>query len=208
MFAVQIITDLASVPEPALFDRLRRAADLPVFARARLEVQLRGPGVPVRDLLRLGERLRRATADLGARLIVNDRVDLAVLLAADGAHLGRASVPVARARALLGPHSWVSTSAHSVSDVLAAAAAGADAALLSPIFASPGKGAPLGPSALSEATAALRSAGRSLALYALGGVTVETAPACLSSGASGLAAIRADLLPLLESPPLLPTESG
>lgn len=197
MPAIQIITDLSAVPEEALFERLRRAAELPPEARRCLEVQLRGPGLGARDLLRLGERLRAVTSELGARLVVNDRVDLALLLGADGVHLGRASMSVARARSLLGPGCWVSTSAHSIDDAVAAAAAGANAALLSPIFSSPGKGAPLGPEALARAREALEAAGLSLALYALGGVTVENAPACLSAGASGLAAIRADLLLLL-----------
>lgn len=215
MPTVQIITDLATVPETAVFERLRRAADLPPEARARLEVQLRDapvgrsvsgppdgavgpkPQLPTRDLLRFAEKLRAATADLGARLIVNDRADIALLIAADGVHLGRASMSVAQARSLLGPRAWISTSAHSVADVLAAAAAAADAALLSPIFASPGKGAPLGPAALSQARAALSARGLSLTLYALGGVTADNAPDCLAAGAAGVAAIRADLLSLL-----------
>ncbi len=201
MLFVQIITDLAAVPETALLERLRSAADLPPEARARLEVQLRDPELGVRDLLRLGEKLRRATADLGARLIVNDRVDVALLLGADGVHLGRRSMPVAKARALLDPGAWVSTSAHSIGDVVAAAAAGAAAALLSPIFASPGKSSPLGPGALGDARAALAAAGLSLTLYALGGVTVENAPSAVVAGAEGVAAIRADLLPLLRGSP-------
>jgi thiamine-phosphate pyrophosphorylase len=197
---VQFITDLSTVSETAVFERLRRAADLPAPARAHLEIQLREKQLPARDLLRLAEQLRAATADLGARLIVNDRVDIAVLVGADGVHLGRASMSIAQARSLLGRDTWVSRSAHSVGDVVAAAADGANATLLSPIFASPGKGTPLGPGALSEARAALQAAGLSLTLYALGGVTAENAPACLGAGAEGVAAIRADLLPLLSAP--------
>jgi thiamine-phosphate pyrophosphorylase len=197
---VQLITDLTTVPETAVFERLRRAAQLPPEARSRLDVQLRDPSLSTHELLRLAHALRAATADLGARLVVNDRVDIALLAGADGVHLGRASMSVAQARSLLGPLAWISTSAHSVADVVAAAAAGANAALLSPIFASPGKGAPLGPGALAEARAALRVAGHALCLYALGGVTAESAPRCFEAGAGGVAAIRADLLPLLAAP--------
>lgn len=194
---VQIITDLSAVPETALFERLHRAADLPPAARKALSVQLRDPQLPVRELLRLGEKLRRTTADLGARLVVNDRVDVALVLGADGVHLGRQSMSVPQARALLGPAAWISTSAHSIADVLASASAGANAALLSPIFASPGKPPPLGPAALTDARAALQAAAQSLTLFALGGITPENAPTCFAAGAAGVAAIRADLLPLL-----------
>jgi thiamine-phosphate pyrophosphorylase len=194
---VQQITDVASLPETALFERLRRARESAPRAGARLSVQLRDPQLPARELLRLGESLRAVTRDLGAALVINDRVDLAVILGADGVHLGRRSMGAADARALLGPDAWISMSAHSVDDVLAAAEAGATATLLSPIFASPGKGPPLGTGALAEARAALAAAGRDLLLLALGGVTVETAGACLEAGADGVAAIRADLVPLL-----------
>lgn len=194
---VQIITDLATVSEPVLLDRLSRAAALPEAARQRLSVQLRDPALPVRELVRLGLSLRRLTRDLGARLIVNDRVDVALLVGADGVHLGRRSMSVGEARALLGPGAWVSTSAHAADDVLLSARAGASAVLLSPIFASPGKGEPLGPPALTGAREALSREGLSLALFALGGIDVDNAPACFEAGAEGVAAIRADLLPLL-----------
>lgn len=199
---VQIITDLPTVSEAALFERLSRAATLPLAARESLSVQLRDPALPVRDLVRLGLSLRRVTHDLGARLLVNDRVDVALLIEADGVHLGRRSMSVGEARVLLGPGAWISTSAHSVDDVLVSARAGANAALLSPIFASPGKGEPLGPQALTEAREALSREGLSLSLFALGGIDNHTARACLDAGADGVAAIRADLLLLLaESPP-------
>lgn len=196
---VQLITDLPAVSESALFDRLSRAASLPQAARQRLSVQLRDPALPARDLLRLALSLRRVTRELGARLIVNDRVDVALLVEADGVHLGRKSMPVADARALLGPGAWISTSAHAVDDVLASARAGADAALLSPIFASPGKSEPLGVKALTVAREALSREGLSFPLFALGGVDLENAPLCLEAGAAGVAAIRADLLPLLRA---------
>lgn len=194
---VQQITDLATLPETALFERLRAAGQHAPAARANLSVQLRDPGLAVRELARLGAELRARTRDVGAALVVNDRVDLALLLEADGVHLGRRSVSVADARVLLGERAWLSTSAHSVDDVLAAARAGATATLLSPIFASPGKGAPLGVGALAEARAALAARGLTVQLFALGGVTLQNAAACLEAGADGVAAIRADLVPLL-----------
>jgi thiamine-phosphate pyrophosphorylase len=77
-----------------------------------------------------------------------------------------------------------------VDEVVRAAGEGADAAVLSPIFSSPGKGAPLGVEALAAARAAV---GARVQLVALGGVTAASAAACFAAGADAVAAIRADL---------------
>lgn len=196
---IQLVTDVATVPERELLAGLDRAASLAERARFELSVQLRDPALPVRELLRLGEILRRKTLAIGARLVVNDRVDVALLLGADGVHLGRRSVAPADARALLGEGAWVSTSAHSIADVVAAARAGATATLLSPLFASPGKGPPLGARALTEARATLRGEGLSTLVLALGGVDHDNAAACLEAGADGLAFIRADPSALVQA---------
>src|SRR5690349_3462243 len=95
------ITAASVLPEGALRARLAALAALPEEARRGYAVQLRDPELPVRELLRLGGLLRDATRALGAGLIVNDRLDLALALSADGVHLGRRSVTVADARALL-----------------------------------------------------------------------------------------------------------
>lgn len=189
------ITDSSALPEAELFARLRAVAPLPPAARARFAVQLRDPGLSSRALADLGLRLCAAIRPLGTALIVNDRLDLALALGADGVHLGRRSVTIADARALLGPAAWISVACHDVDDVIRAATEGADAATLSPIFASPGKGTPLGLGALQAARSAL--AGRPIALYALGGVDRASAPSCFAAGADGVATIRADLTALL-----------
>lgn len=188
-----LITSTRDIPEPALLERIRRARDLPPAAAARLAVQLRDPELPARDLYHLGLRLRRATLDAGVRLLVNDRLDLARLLEADGVHLGRRSVSIADARVFLGSSTFISVACHSIPEVVLAARGGADAALLSPIFASPGKGPPIGLEAIREAREALAQAGLILPLIALGGVDEATAPACFEAGAHGVAAIRGDL---------------
>src|SRR5262245_35829946 len=87
MRRVQQITDVTSLPEEVLFQRLQRAADLSPPAAACLSVQLRDPQLPVRELVRLGRELRAFTRRIGAALVVNDRADLALLLEADGVHL-------------------------------------------------------------------------------------------------------------------------
>ncbi len=183
------ITAADVLPEAELWARLARLAALPAAVRAGYAVQLRDPELSTAALLALGARLREATRALGAALVVNDRLDLALALGAEGVHLGRRSVTVADARAWL-PRAWIAVACHTVEDVVRAAREGADAAVLSPIFASPGKGTPLGPGALAAARAAV---GEGLQLVALGGVDAASAAACFAAGADAVAAIRADL---------------
>jgi thiamine-phosphate pyrophosphorylase len=153
-----------------------------------LAVLLRDPELDAGALYAWGRELRAATRAVGAALWVDDRIDVAVAVEADGVHLGRRSPPVAAARRLL--KGTVTRSAHDLAAAERAAAEGADAVLLSPIFASPGKGAPLGEAALSAVRARLPAA---VAVIALGGVTPANAGACFAAGADGLAAISADL---------------
>jgi thiamine-phosphate pyrophosphorylase len=191
------ITARGVLPETDLFARLGALAGLPPAARACFAVQLRDPELTARALLDLGVRLRETTRALGAALVVNDRLDLALAIGADGVHLGRRSVTVEDARALLPAGAWISASCHDLADVVRAAEDGADAAVLSPIFASPGKGRALGVEALHQARAALDARSSATSLVALGGVDAENAAACFAAGAGGVAAIRADLGPLL-----------
>jgi len=189
------ITESSALPEAELFARIAAVGALAPAQRGRFAVQLRDPGLSSRALASLGSSLRAATRPHGIALVINDRLDLALALGADGVHLGRRSIAVADARALLGPAAWISVACHDVDDVIRAATEGAHAATLSPIFASPGKGTPLGTTALRAARSAL--GGRPLALYALGGVDRASAPSCFAAGADGVASIRADLSALL-----------
>src|SRR5262249_46235736 len=147
---VVLVTDLGVVPEAELLARIARAAALPAASRARLAVQVRDVELPGRARLALARRLREATRAIGAALLVNDRLALPLAVGADGVHLRASSVSVRDARALVGD-AFVTRACHGLDDVLAAAADGADGALLSPIFASPGKGAPIGLAALGVA---------------------------------------------------------
>jgi thiamine-phosphate pyrophosphorylase len=131
----------------------------------------------------LGFRLAKIAADNGFALSVSTDVDFAAEVGAAGVHL-QAAAAVAPARRRLGSAAIIGVSAHGLDDVVAAAAARADYVTLSPIFltaSKPGYGPALG-------TAALRAAAeRKIAVLALGGVTAETAAACLSAGARGVA---------------------
>jgi thiamine-phosphate pyrophosphorylase len=175
------------VPREELFARIARGG-------SGLAVVLRDPELDARALYQLGLDLRTATRAVGALLMVDDRIDVALAIDADGVHLGRRSVSVHDARVLVGDK-LVSRSAHSLEDARRAAEDTADAVLLSPIFPSPGKGAPLGLAAVLEARRMLPDR---VALIALGGVSMEEAPKCLAAGADGVASIRADLGRMLE----------
>jgi thiamine-phosphate pyrophosphorylase len=181
--------DLIVITDDALSDdeiesRARRVlAAVPAGSTA---LQLRDRRRTARTLLALAERLRSVCARHGAPLLVNDRIDIALAVGADGAHLGGRSVGVADARRLLAPSAFLSVAAHDVADVEAAASGGATAALVSPIYATPGKGTPRGPQFLSEA----RPHAANVLLYALGGIDAERAVECVSKGAYGVAAIR------------------
>ncbi|MFO0556046.1 MAG: thiamine phosphate synthase [Polyangiaceae bacterium] len=197
------ITDRVALDERELTRRI-------TTARAPLAVQLRDKDLPREErralALRLRGALRAPPTRWGAEsappirhlLIVNGDVELACELGADGVHLrgSQADDVAAARRALEGARpgaALVSVACHSLDDVLASAQRGADAAMFSPIFESPGTGVPLGLAALAEACAAAPSG---LAIVALGGLTLERARACLAAGARGVAAIRADLTAL------------
>ncbi len=206
---VFVVTDVGSVPEADLAARLRA---VPVGSGWRVVVQLRDRGLPPPERAALAGRLRGLTRELGSMLLVNGDLELAIAVGADGVHLpGAMGSQVEAARVAFAERrlaAFVSVACHSADQVVSACASGADAALLSPIFASPGKGSPLGLGALRVARARLESAYRppgtaELALVALGGIDASNARACLAAGADGVAAIRADpgaLLAVLDAP--------
>lgn len=118
-------------------------------------------------------------------MIVNDRLDLAQLLAADGVHLGEGGVETARARGLFAS-AFVVRACHVPERV---AEVDADIVLLSPILAERKGNLPLGVVGLATAAARLCAVNRASKLFALGGVDAEGAARCLAAGASGVAAI-------------------
>jgi thiamine-phosphate pyrophosphorylase len=184
------LPDIIAITDPELTDDgLAERADrmLKSVPAGSVGVQLRDRERPARALLRLAHELRAICADHGAPLYVNDRVDVAIAVAADGVHLGGRSVPTPDARQLVGARAFISVAAHRASDVEEAEATGATAALLSPIFATPGKGPAVGLAFLAGA----RARARNLRLYALGGVDAGNAPACVKEGAHGVAVVRA-----------------
>lgn len=182
MYALYLITDSA-VPEqiPA-----KVAAALRGAPPDSVLVQLRAKTCEPKQLYDIALALRAVCKDHRAGLVINDRADLAQAVAADGVQLPERGLPAAVVRRLLGPHALVGVSCHDAAGLSAAASGGASFATLSPVFASPGKGEPLG---LPRFTALARSAG--LPVYALGGIDAARASALKAAGAAGLAVISA-----------------
>ena len=128
-----------------------------------------------------------------ARIVVNDRLDVALAVQADGVHLGEKSLWPQEARRLVNyPHRGkdflIGVSCHSLPAAKVAERGGADYIFFGPVFATPAKaayGAPQGLERLAEVCSTV-----ALPVLAIGGITLENAASCLSAGASGIAAIR------------------
>lgn len=155
------------------------------LAPGSVAVQLREKDLGGRALVELARELRVVTARMGARLYVNDRIDVALAVEADGVHLGGASLSAAEARASF-PAMAIGVSTHELADVRRQAGR-ATFAVFGPIRDTPSKrayGAPLGFESLAAA------AKEKLPLLAIGGVEAADVPAALAAGAHGLACIR------------------
>lgn len=133
--------------------------------------------------------LRRASR---ARILVNDRLDIAFVVGAGGIHLGGQGLPVAavqRWRRLHAPAAFlVGASCHSLDEAQAAERDGADYIFFGPVFSTPSKAA-FGPAQGAERLAEVAGA-VSTPVVAIGGITPANAAACIAAGASGVAAIR------------------
>jgi thiamine-phosphate pyrophosphorylase len=152
-------------------------------------LQLRLKSSSGREMLEVARAVHPLARRAGALLIVNDRADVARAAEADGVHLGQDDLPVAAARALLGPLAIVGVSTHGPDEARRAAAAGADYLGVGPIFTTTSKAHALAPRGL-ELLRAVRSAVE-LPLVAIGGITAETAPDVRAAGADAVAMIAA-----------------
>jgi thiamine-phosphate pyrophosphorylase len=154
-------------------------------------VQLREKNLPAAELFSLACTLRELCRRYGARLLINDRVDVALAAKADGVHLPVNSFTPADARRLLGPGALIGTSTHSLAEARAAADGGADFIVFGPLFDTPSKrpfGSPVGLPALAEVTRSV-----SLPVLAIGGMTAQRVEAVRRHGARGAAVVSAIL---------------
>ncbi len=149
-------------------------------------IQIRERDLPVRRLLALVEEAVKRAGAGPTRILVNDRLDVAVATGAAGVHLPARGFPVDEVRRSY-PELLIGASTHNLEELRRAADGGADFAVFGPVFETPSKkayGPPVGLEKLTEAVRAVN-----IPVLALGGVTLENAADCLRAGAAGLAAI-------------------
>jgi len=186
-FNLYLITDRKQLPPGrSLVETVAAALEGGVRA-----VQLREKDLSAAELYPLALDLRELTARHGARLQLNDRLDVALAVEADGVHLGGHSLPVAVARKILGPDQLISVSTHSTEEVIAAQGAGADFVTFGPVFFTPSKaayGEPVGLDRLRETCAA-----STLPVFALGGVSSDHISEIRNAGCHRAALISAIL---------------
>ncbi|MFZ3072014.1 MAG: thiamine phosphate synthase [Thermodesulfobacteriota bacterium] len=152
-------------------------------------VCIREKDLPAKKLFSLALRLRRLTKEFNALLFINDRIDVALAVKADGIHLGQNSFSPKDVRPLVGKKILIGVSAHSIKEALQAEKDGADFVTLGPVYRTPSKekyGEPIGLSPLKKASKVLR-----IPFFGIGGIKKENIKEVLQTGASGVAVISA-----------------
>ncbi len=151
-------------------------------------VQLREKEISIRDLYALAVEFRRITARAGALLIINDRIDIAMAVGADGAHLGQDDLPIHAAREIA-PDLLIGASTHSLQEALEAQEAGADYVNIGPIFPTSTKEGIdyfLGPQAISSIAPKL-----SVPFTVMGGIKESNLDEVVAQGARRVAMVTA-----------------
>jgi thiamine-phosphate pyrophosphorylase len=170
------------------FLRGRSAADLAadLAANGATIIQYRAKNLASREFLTRARAMRDAVAGRGVPLIINDRIDIALLCGASGVHVGLDDVPVAEARSLLGPRAVIGASVRTGADALEAEEDGADYVGAGAVFPTSTKSdVPLiGLDGLREVRAGVK-----LPVVAIGGLTRKNAVQALATGVDGLAFI-------------------
>lgn len=152
-------------------------------------IQLRMKDASARQMAEAARAVLAETRAAGALLFINDRVDVAVAVQADGAHVGQDDLPVAGARRVAPPGFLLGVSAETVELARAAQADGADYVGVGPVYTTGSKadaGDAVGTERIAQIAAAVR-----IPVVGIGGITAGNAPPVLSAGAAGVAVISA-----------------
>jgi thiamine-phosphate pyrophosphorylase len=153
-------------------------------------IQLREKRLSPREFHREAEAALRAARACGARLIINDRADIALAIGADGVHLGQDDLPPEAARRLLGPEAIIGFSTHNVAQAVAAARMPVDYVAIGPVSSTSSKENP-DPVVGLKGVRRVREATGDMPLVAIGGITHDNARTVLKAGADSVAVIGA-----------------
>ena len=152
-------------------------------------IQLREKKAPLHRVLSEGRALRELCRERGVPFLVNDRVDVAMLLEADGVHVGQDDIPYADARRLLGDVAIIGVSAGTPEEAAKAIDDGADYLGVGAVYATGTKadaGAPIG----TELIRGIRSKS-AIPIVGIGGITADNAMNVIDAGADGIAVVSA-----------------
>lgn len=181
-----LITDRYQTDGRPLIDVLKSALE----GGVRL-IQLREKDLSGRALYNLAIQVRQLTSSYGAKLLINDRLDIAMAVNADGVHLPSNSFTPREARNLLGAGRLIGVSAHSEEDAVRAKERGADFISFSPVYYTPSKAAFGKPQGIERLRAVCNR--MDLPVFALGGINAGTVDKVVAAGACGVAVISAIL---------------
>jgi len=182
--SVYVITDRRVAGERSILDVVRAA-----IRGGATVVQLREKEASTREMVELGQALHEITREARVPLIVNDRLDVALAIDAEGVHVGQDDMPAHLARQLIGPDKILGVSASTVEEARQAEGDGADYLGVGDVYGTPTKpdaGEPIGVEGLAEIARAV-----SVPVVGIGGITPDNAKAVIRAGAVGVAVISA-----------------
>ncbi len=150
-------------------------------------IQLREKDLGIRELVDMAYKMREVTKRYKAKFFINDRVDIALAVGADGVHLGQMSIPPFAVRKIAGDKLMIGASTHSLKEALEAEKSGADFITLGPVYKTPSKlkyGKPIGIDALKKVKSRV-----SIPVFAIGGIKENKVKEVMGAGADGVALI-------------------
>jgi thiamine-phosphate pyrophosphorylase len=180
-----VVADPSATAGRPLLDVVRKA-----LAAGAPAVQLRSKHSSARELAEIGAALRTATLEHDALLFINDRIDIALAVGADGAHVGDDDIPLDAARAIVPAGFLLGRSVDTPKEASAAVAAGADYLGVGPVRKTSSK-MDVGPAIGAEGVARVVAAAEALPVVGIGGVTADDIGELIRAGACGVAVIRA-----------------
>lgn len=181
-WSVYVITDRRIAGGRSILDVVRAA-----IQGGATVVQLREKTTTTREMVELGQALHEITHQTGVPLIVNDRLDVALAIDAEGVHVGHDDMPVALARQLIGPDRILGMSPETLAEARHAERDGADYLGVGDVYGTPTKpdaGTPIGVEGLAGVIRAV-----SIPVVAVGGITLDNAGSVIEAGAAGVAVI-------------------